>query len=295
MLLPDGVETIMVETNNFLTHEHMPLSSERWRELNMAVVEVARRRLVGRRFLDLYGPLGAGVQSVHNDVFSGTERAALGTLGEEPVQPLRAAGRQMLTVPILYKDFSLYWRDVQTSEQFNLPLDMSSAVGAASFVADREDDMIFNGVKELGLPGLFTVQGRQVMPLGDWNKVGAALTSVSAAIERLVESGYYGPYCLLTSPNLHAKLARFVENTGVSELNHIREICTDGVFRSSVIPASHALVLSTGPQNFDLAVTQDFRVAYLGAEQMNHPFRVFECAVLRIKRAQAICTLESKG
>ena len=26
---------------------------------------------VGRRFLDLYGPLGAGVQSVHNDVFTG--------------------------------------------------------------------------------------------------------------------------------------------------------------------------------------------------------------------------------
>ncbi|HNN96389.1 MAG TPA: encapsulin, partial [Pseudomonadota bacterium] len=41
----------MPDSSNFLTHEHMPLSAERWRELNMAVVEVARRRLVGRRFL----------------------------------------------------------------------------------------------------------------------------------------------------------------------------------------------------------------------------------------------------
>ncbi|HPH26220.1 MAG TPA: family 1 encapsulin nanocompartment shell protein, partial [Pseudomonadota bacterium] len=89
----------MPDTSNFLTHEHLPLSAERWRELNMAVVEVARRRLVGRRFLDLYGPLGAGVQSVPNDVFTGTERAAIGVLGEEPTAPVRTAGRQLLTIP----------------------------------------------------------------------------------------------------------------------------------------------------------------------------------------------------
>lgn len=282
----------MPDTSNFLTHEHLPLSAERWRELNMAVVEVARRRLIGRRFLDLYGPLGAGVQSVHNDVFTGTERAAIGVLGEEPIAPVRTAGRQMLTIPILYKDFSLYWRDLLTSEQVGSPLDLSAAAGASSFVADREDDMIFNGIQELGLPGLATVAGRHAMPLGDWSQVGAAIQTVASAIERLVEAGFYGPYCLVTSPHLYAKLARFVENSGVSELGHIRELCTDGVFRTSVLPQSCAVLVSTGPQNFDLAVAQDFRVAYLGAQQMNHPFRVFECAVLRIKRAQAICTLE---
>jgi uncharacterized linocin/CFP29 family protein len=285
----------MVDTSNFLTHEHLPLTAERWRELNLSVVDVARRRLVGRRFLDLYGPLGAGVQAVHNDVFAGNERAAIGVLGDEPTLPVRTAGRQLLPVPILYKDFSLYWRDLQTSEQSGSPLDMSAAAGAASYVADREDDMIFNGVGELGLPGILNVPGRSVMPLGDWNQVGNALQTVTQAIERLVEAGFYGPYCLVVSPHLYAKLARFVENTGVSELGHIRELCTDGVFRSNVVPMNRAVLLSTGPQNFDLAVAQDFRVAYLGAEQMNHPFRVFECAVLRIKRAQAICTLEPKA
>jgi uncharacterized linocin/CFP29 family protein len=285
----------MTDFNDFLTHGHLPLSEGRWQELNLAVVEVARRRLVGRRFLDLYGPLGAGVQSVHNDVYTGAERAAIGVLGEEPIQPVRTAGRQMLTIPILYKDFSLYWRDIQTAEQFGMPLDWSAAAGASSYVADREDDMIFNGVKELGYPGLLNAPGRKVMPLSNWDTVGTAMTVVSQAIERLVESGFYGPYCLVTSPRLYAKLARIVENTGISELGHIRELCTDGVFRSSVLPLQAAVLLSTGPQNFDLAVAQDFRVAYLGAERMNHPFRVFECAVLRIKRAQAICTLEPQA
>lgn len=283
----------MLDTNTFLTHGHLPLSEERWRELNQAVSAVAKRRLVGRRFLDLYGPLGAGVQSVQNDVYTGTEKAAIGILGEETIQPVRAANRQMLTIPILYKDFSLYWRDIQTAEQFGMPLDWSAAAGASSYVADREDDMIFNGVKELGYFGLLHAPGRMSRALGNWEKPGTAMMVISDAIEALVATGFYGPYCLITSPALYAKLARIVEKTGIAEISHIRELCTDGVFRSSVLPADSAVLLSTGPQNFDLAIAQDFRVAYLGAERMNHPFRVFECAVLRIKRPQAICTLEA--
>ena len=39
-------------------------------------------------------------------------------------------------------------------------------------------------------------------------------------------------------------------------------------------------------------MAQDLTVAYLGAEHMNHPFRVFESVYLRIKRHGSICTLE---
>jgi uncharacterized linocin/CFP29 family protein len=45
-------------------------------------------------------------------------------------------------------------------------------------------------------------------------------------------------------------------------------------------------------QNFDLAVSQDFKTAYLGAQNMNHPFRVLESVVLRIKRPGSICVIE---
>lgn len=280
--------------HDFLVHGHAPFSETRWRELNEAVAQVARRRLVGRRFLDLYGPLGAGVQSIHNDVYTGTERASIGVLGEESSAPMRTGVRQMLTVPILYKDFSLYWRDIQTAEAFDTPLDFSAAAGAASYVADREDDLIFNGEPELGHAGLLNTPGRMTRALGNWEQPGTAMRVVSEAIEALVETGFYGPYCLVTSPALYAKLARIVQDTGLAEINHLRELCTEGVFRSSVLHKDAAVLLSVGPQNFDLAVSQDMRVAYLGAERMNHPFRVFECLVLRIKRPQAICTLESK-
>ncbi|HAN31087.1 MAG TPA: bacteriocin, partial [Myxococcales bacterium] len=52
-----------------------------------------------------------------------------------------------------------------------------------------------------------------------------------------------------------------------------------------------AVVVSTGRENMDLAVGLDLTVAYLGAEKMNHPFRVLETVCLRIKHADAICTI----
>ena len=92
----------MPDTSNFLTHEHLPLSAERWRELNMAVVESRPAPPGGRRFLDLYGPLGAGASSRCTTTFTGTERAAIGVLWRGADRPVRTAGRQMLTIPILF-------------------------------------------------------------------------------------------------------------------------------------------------------------------------------------------------
>jgi uncharacterized linocin/CFP29 family protein len=45
----------------------------------------------------------------------------------------------------------------------------------------------------------------------------------------------------------------------------------------------------------DLAVAMDMVAAYLGASRMNHPFRVLESLLLRIKHPDAICTLEGPG
>jgi len=67
------------------------------------------------------------------------------------------------------------------------------------------------------------------------------------------------------------------------------------VYQSALIEDGFGMIVATGTQNFDLAVAQDLNVAYLGAQNMNHPFRVFESVYLRIKRHGSICTLEPTG
>jgi uncharacterized linocin/CFP29 family protein len=64
------------------------------------------------------------------------------------------------------------------------------------------------------------------------------------------------------------------------------------VYTSPTIPQGQAVLLSTGDQNFDVAVTEDLTISYLGERDQDYPFRVYECLALRIKRPSAICTIE---
>ena len=80
--------------------------------------------------------------------------------------------------------------------------------------------------------------------------------------------------------------------TGVLEINQVRELVTAGVYQTPALTEHQAVLVSTGPQNMDLAIAQDFVTAFLGPERMNLPFRVLESLALRIKRPESICALE---
>ena len=49
----------------FLMRDDVNLSAEQWQSIDSAVIQAARNVLVGRKFLQIYGPLGAGAQSVN--------------------------------------------------------------------------------------------------------------------------------------------------------------------------------------------------------------------------------------
>lgn len=283
----------MLEEN--LLRNEAPLTAEEWSRIDEVVVQVARNTLVGRRFISIFGPLGAGVQSVYQDTFAGADKGTVSLLGEEDTHPVHAEVRNFMPVPIIYKDFFLHWRDIETGRGCNIPLDISPAAGAASFIAQAEDNLIFNGNEQVGLEGLMNAKWKNTIPLLNWDESGQAFQNVVDATRKLIDTGFFGPYAMAVSPNLYSKMQRVFDNTGVLEINQVRELVTAGVFQTPVLAGNAAVVVSTGPQNFDLAVAQDLITAYLGPEKMNHPFRVVESLVLRIKRPEAICTLEPQG
>jgi uncharacterized linocin/CFP29 family protein len=276
---------------DFLGHTDNPLTEDEWGRLNQTVVEVARRSLVGRRFIDLYGPLGAGVQTVPSDRFMGANEGAVDLVGEQDTARVFPDKRVFKTIPLIYKDFLLHWRDIEAARGHNMPLDVSAAAGAAAFCAQREDELIFNGDKHLGIEGLMNCTGRATLKRSDWSKPGNAYANVVAATAKLNANDHYGPYALVTSPDLHATMHRIFEKTGVLEIETIRKLCTDGVFQSNRLQKNQAVVISTGRENLDMAVSLDMTTSYLGAEKMNHPFRVVEGVLLRIKHPDAICTI----
>lgn len=268
-----------------------PLNERHWNELNETVFESAKKQLIGRRFIDIYGPLGEGVQSITNDIFENPELGGISYHGEstELSTPTR---RVNLSIPLLYKDFILYWRDLQYAAALDNPVDFSAAANASQQCALLEDNLIFNGSQEFDLPGLMNVKGKISHIRSDWNESGNAFSDIVEARNKLLKMGHTGPYALVLSPELYALLHRVHQGTNVLEIEHVRELTTAGVFQSPMIKGKRGVIVDAGKQNLDLAIAKDFDTAYLDDENMNHLFRVYESIVLRIKRPTAICTLE---
>jgi uncharacterized linocin/CFP29 family protein len=203
---------------DFLQRDQAPLSDEQWERLDSAVEDTGRRALVGRRIIPVLGPLGSGVQVVPDDIFRDPSRGGIDLLGEGDVGIVRSSERRYLPLPLLYKDFRLHWRDLESARSSNVPLDTGPAVAAASIVAGAEDSLIFTGNAELGYPGLLNVAGRGVLAMSNWDQMGRAFQDVVTATQYLTDRGFYGPYAVVASPRLYAAMNRVYENTGVLEI-----------------------------------------------------------------------------
>lgn len=183
--------------------------------------------------------------------------------------------------------------DIETVASFGLPLDTTPAAMSALFVAEAEDELIFNGNPEMGIDGLLTVPGRSTVGLtSDWSEEGSAYEDVVKAIEVLAAKGFHDPYALVVSPQLYGKLIRAYKNTNYLELDLIKKVVTDGVYKTPAIKGNRGVLLATGAEYMDLAVALDLTVIFVETAMMHHYFRVMEMVVPRIMVPAAVCTLE---
>lgn len=263
---------------DFLAREEAPLDSKDWENIDNVVVESARKRLVGRKFITIKGPLGPGTQVVH-----------VLKIGGFDTDRIEIKERVNLVVPIIHKDFKLSWRDIEYSKQYGFPLELGPAAVSAAYCAIKEDELIFYGSEDYGYKGLLNSSNSTSVQGLDWKINGNGFQNVISAISALSSSGFYGPYAMVVSPSLYAMMHRVYDGTGSLEIAMIRELVTDGIFQTPVIKGMEAAVLATGAENFDLVIAQDLITAYMGPEFMDHLFRVFESILLRIKRPESIC------
>ena len=163
---------------------------------------------------------------------------------------------------------------------------------AATACVQKEDQIIFNGNEQWGYEGIMTVQGRQIIEKKNWSEDENAFLDIAAGIEKLVQKGFYGPYTLVVSPDMHLKMQRIQPGTGKLELERIRELVGGKIYQTPVLGNNRAVLLEKGMQNMDLAIGQDLVTAYIGPEKLNHSFRILETVLLRIKRPESIVTFE---
>lgn len=276
----------------YLLRDDSPFSEKDWEKIDELVVKVASQQLVGRRVLSLFGPLGAGVQSINLDIVNNNQAGEIDLFGDSEACEIVSQSRKYAAIPMIYKDLIISWRDVETTKQLGLPLDLSPLAAAAAACAKKEDYFIFNGSEEFNYPGLLNVQGREVIKKQDWSQGENPFNDVAKGIEQFISKGVYGPYALVTSPKLYVQMQRIQEGTGVLEISRVKELVDGRIFQSPALPENKAVLVAIGPHNMDLVIGQDMITGYIGPEQLNHKMRILETVILRIKRPEAVVTFE---
>ncbi len=274
----------------------IPVTPDQLKRIQDEIVREARRTLIGRRFISVFGPLGAGVESISFDSYKKDEVAEIHLEGQADPSPIGAhTAEEYRRIPLIYKDLLMHWRDVKWSQDTGSPIDAGNAVLATHFVAHREDDLIFNGHEALGITGLVNAPGSGRVKGGNWKKIGIAFQDVLSALDLLQKNNHHPPYAITLSSDAYNSLIKTGSDSPVLEIDQISRLCTDGVFQSHLLPERTAVVVSTGDQNLDIAVAEDLSIAYLGPRDMNYAFRVYESLVLRVKRPKAICAVAIGG
>jgi uncharacterized linocin/CFP29 family protein len=266
---------------DYLHRDQANLPASLWRTIDEAAVKAARDKLTGRRFLDLEGPFGPGLTSIEvgNDDYC--REPAEGEAG--------AVMGRAISVPMLRKSFRLSIRRVASHLENGQPLDLKPAEDAAEAVADREENFIYRGQPDRQLAGLLTQEGRIQVAGGDWSEVERALADVLAAVTKLDEAGYRGPYALALAPALYNGLFRLYPGTDIMQLEHLRRLCTRGIYKAAI--EGGVLV---DPRLGALILGQDLRAGYLSQDGVHYHLFLNESIVLRIDEPPAICTIAAR-
>ena len=221
----------------YLSREASTIPDSLWDDIDSAVIEAARKVLVGRRFLHIFGPLGIGVNYINIDNIDEIDET-------EKDGIITTKGRKLVEIPIIYDDFTLLARDLENSWKTGLNVDLSKAMASAETCALKEDRLIFFGDSDLDYEGLLTAQGTNRIAKKDWSEGENAFSDIAYGIELLIEKGIFGHYALILSLDLYTQLQRLQPGTGVLEIDRISKLVDGRIYKSPVLGKQKAILLS---------------------------------------------------
>lgn len=263
-------------SERYLGREDAPIAQKTWDLLDAAMVDAAKSVLAGRRLLHIEGPYGLGLKAVPLEDCQVNECMAVS---------------QFVPVHLISTTFTVGIRDLLAFEQNGLPFSAASAAEAAIECARNEDTLIFEGAA--GSPGLLTMEDCGMLKLSSWNTVGKAADDVIQAMIRLDEAGYHGPYSLALAPSRYNLLFRRYLQGQSTELEHIRAIVTDGVYKAPALK-SGGVLLASGRRYASIVLGQDMTVGFIGPIGDSLEFSITESLALLVREPSSICVLKDK-
>ncbi len=247
------------------------LTEEQWREVDAEVIQAAEERL--RIMTDI---TGAGL--IHRLAGFGVLESEFHRISDmEPAEQSMsgaAAGERdlpekeisIVPIPVTFKEWELELRFLESSRLRGEPIDLTAASLAARQVAEKLEDMVFNGGDIVlggnSIPGLTTFADRATYTsIVDWTTDGGAtiLADVLAMIQLLHDDLHFGPYELYVSSNYWLPLQDdFKANSDKTIMQRLLELPDLNSIRvADKLGASSVILIQMTRNVIDLAVAQD--------------------------------------
>lgn len=268
-------------SDTYLNRGDAPFNDCLWSAIDNAVVESARSQLSGRRLLAVEGPFGLGLKSV-----PGRDREWTGKTGND----IDVSVSTSLPLVLIRKTFRLGTRDIAAFENGCINIDLEDTVKASVACAKQEDEFVFSGAKGM-FCGLLDAPGVKTQKMRKWSEVGNAVEDVIQAVNQLDSAGFRGPYSLALSPNLYNGLFKRYPQSSVLEMEHLKSLVTDGIFKSGNLPVGGVLTVRNR-QFASIMLGQDLTTGFIGPVDGGYEFSISESFTMRIAMPEAFCILK---
>jgi len=216
------------------------LRKDEWKLFDQAIVEVARKRLVGVGALMSRG-LTFNVNNALGTTQIEWERVSDMTPAEVSMSGVTDGQRdrlvfdlQTMPLPIIHKDFQLNIRHLSASRTRGQPIDTMQAELCARIVSEKIEEILFKGLSMsvLGssIAGLTTESNRNTGTLAaSWELPATPGTSkvddVIAMIDAAISDNMYGPYGLFVTQKAYTLLADdYKAESDITQLNRLLQI-----------------------------------------------------------------------
>jgi uncharacterized linocin/CFP29 family protein len=277
------------------------LTDEEIMYIEQAITDSVQPILVGRKLFPIETLPHAGFVTVRGYKRTDMSQATISLFGQGKNKDRSIKTPFDITVPVIHKEFTINWRDLEASRSSGQPLDVQDAENAARQCAEEEDKLLisgqYTGWKACGVEGLATATGRNTQASGGaWP--ANALGDLSNAIGKLEASGHTNKdmYAAVLRSTWAAKLRQVVSGTATKWIDTIKDLFPAGIYVSDSLYSSaglttSALVLELSKANFEMIVERDMSIFAKEDEDMNLQVKVHEVVAPRIKQAPSICEL----
>jgi uncharacterized linocin/CFP29 family protein len=263
---------------NDLHRELAPISEAAWEEIEDEAKRTLKRRLAGRRLVDVSGP--------HGPAYSSVSTGRVGPLGQPPVPGVEAAARIVQPLIEVRVPFVVDRTEVDAVGRGAKDADWTPVKEAAIKAAQAEDTAIFDGYPAGGITGINQATENPVLTITDDYPLYPGV--VAEALNHLRTEGVEGPYAIALGPRCHTGLTETAVG-GYPVIQHVRRLIDGPIVWAPAV--SGAVVLSMRGGDFELVLGQDLSIGYLRHSDAKIELYIQESFVFRAIGGEAAVTL----